>query len=64
MYATPVMTALGSVADMTRGDCGWGTENVYLDKTGFVQRTAMCQNTVCNPGCVINYYECTVCVHA
>ncbi|PWV95961.1 hypothetical protein DFQ01_12338 [Paenibacillus cellulosilyticus] len=34
-YTTPTMVEFGHSNDLIQGTCGWGTENLSLDKTGY-----------------------------
>jgi hypothetical protein len=46
-YQTPVMAELGAVAALTRGECSWGFENTYLDKSGATYYVVVCQQGYC-----------------
>lgn len=35
MYATPKLAVYGDAAEQIRGGCGWGTEGLALNKTGY-----------------------------
>lgn len=60
-FAKPVLTSYGKSEKVIKGDCGWGGENVVLNKTGAykTQRRrwirAAC-NPNANPGKIICDY--------
>lgn len=37
-YTKPFIAEYGNTNEVTKGDCGWGIENLTLDKTGSVSR--------------------------
>jgi len=36
-YSTPSLTVYGDSSVLIKGECGWGVENVWLDKTGYYE---------------------------
>ncbi|BBH22069.1 hypothetical protein Back11_34140 [Paenibacillus baekrokdamisoli] len=48
IYATPKLVKFGKSKDLIQGSCGWGAENVYLDKTDYHEYvTKKCVGTNC-----------------
>ena len=39
VYLKPVVAEYGNSLNLINGSCGWGTENVWLDKTGAYNTT-------------------------
>ena len=37
-YITPSIANYGACATLIQGSCGWGTENLTLDKTGYKRK--------------------------
>lgn len=38
-YLQPKLAILGEAKNVIQGDCGWGSENKYLDKTGYYRKS-------------------------
>lgn len=38
-YSTPMLTIYGDSSNLIKGDCDWGTENWWADKTGYYKYT-------------------------
>lgn len=38
-YLQPQLAILGEAKNVIQGDCGWGAENKYLDKTGYYRKS-------------------------
>ena len=38
-YLQPKLAVLGDAKEVIKGDCGWGSENAYLDKTGYTRKS-------------------------
>lgn len=34
-YVAPSLVEFGKSSHLIKGNCGWGTENAYFDKTGY-----------------------------
>lgn len=39
MYIKPLLVNYGNSVDLIKGECGFGLENVFLDKTGAYKTT-------------------------
>jgi hypothetical protein len=48
-YTEPTVIEYGESTELIKGDCGWGVENVWLDKTGYYSGTDPNGNYVCSP---------------
>ncbi|MGF7047624.1 hypothetical protein J2T13_002129 [Paenibacillus sp. DS2015] len=50
IYATPKLVKFGKSKDLIQGDCGWGVENITVDKTGYqeyLQKNCL-ERSTCN----------------
>ncbi|OBZ16330.1 hypothetical protein A8L34_27005 [Bacillus sp. FJAT-27264] len=37
IYSAPKLVAFGKSKDLIQGSCGWGAENIYLDRTDYYE---------------------------
>jgi hypothetical protein len=60
IYIKPSLVNYGNSLKLIKGECNWGTENAYLDKTGFYERNwwHWVWKTVPAPGGPVNVRVC------
>lgn len=56
-YISPKMVTYGNSKEAIQGNCGWGNENAYLDKTGYYEKYISHCAGIDN--CVYDGYFCT-----